>query len=527
VESAIRGAAEGTLNAPPAPQPQTVTIDAEPLALEELVRVAGGAQLQLGPAAQARIHESRAVVDRWVNGAELIYGLNTGLGHMRDVRMPVEALRASQPAIVALHAGAIGPGLPTSVVRAAMAVRVAGIARGGSGASHAVAEILVAMLNAGVHPLVPTVGSVGASDLMHMAAIGLVAIGGGEAEYRDELLPGGEALRQAGLVPVELEPKDGLALVSANGVSIGHAALVAARAEQAADLADVVAAVSLEAVRGNISIVDPVVARAKPVPGQAISAARIHGLLAGSERCLAGAAASVQDPLSFRVMPQVHGALRETNRYLADQVRIELAAMDDNPLVDVEGGRLLSNGNFHPLAMALAADALRPAVAHVGQLSDRRLNHIWTLITSAADLTDADTLEEAADYGGLLMRYAAAARYAELRELAGPVTLDISPLDLAVEDHATNATLAARRSDDALDLLDDMFAIELLAAADILRLSGLQAGRSGAGASAVLAELDEVRRTVGPRAPSHVLHAAVRARLYDRLLPAADETLAR
>jgi histidine ammonia-lyase len=125
------------------------------------------------------------------------------------------------------------------------------------------------------------------------------------------------------------------------------------------------------------------------------------------------------------------------------------------------------------------------------------------------------------------MRYAAAARYAELRELAGPVTLDIAPLDLAVEDHATNATLAARRSDDALDLLDDIFAVELLAAADILRLSGLQAGRSGAGASAVLAELDEVRRTVGPRAPSHLLHAAVRARLYDRLLPAADETLAR
>jgi len=503
---------------------EPVTIEGQPLAPREIVRVARGARLRLGPAAQQRIRASRAVVDRFVEGPALVYGLNTGLGHMRDVRMPADALRAYQPAIVMMHAGGIGPPLRREIVRAAMATRVAGIARGGAGASPAVAETLVAMLNAGVHPVVPTVGSVGASDLMHMAAIGLVVLGEGRAEYGGEVVEGADALRRAGIAPPQLEPKDGLALVSANGVSIGHAALVAARAEDAARLADLALAAALDAVRGNLSILDPVVARAKPVPGQAEAADHIRDLLRDSERCEPGSPASVQDPLSFRVGPQVHGAFRETVRFLLEQVRVELAAMDDNPLVDVEGGRLISNGNFHPLAMALAADSLRPAIGHVGQLSDRRLNHVWSQLVSGADLTDVDVLGRAADFGGLLMRYSAAARYTELRAMAGPVTLDVAPLDLAVEDHATNAPLAVRRTDEALGVLDDLLAVELLTCADILRLSAPDA-RLGLGVAAALAEVAAVRSEAGPRAPADELHAALRAGLYERILPAAERAI--
>jgi histidine ammonia-lyase len=499
----------------------TVRLDEEPLTPDEVVRVAQGARLELGPAARQMIKRSRAVVDRHVEGPELIYGLNTGLGHMRDQRVPVEALRAYQPAIVAMHAGGIGDPVRTEIVRAAMAVRVAGIARGGSGASPTVAETLVAMLNAGVHPRVPRLGSVGASDLMHMAAIGLVVIGAGRAEYQGELLPGDEALRRAGIAPATLEPKDGLALVSANGVSIGHAALVAARARDVARLADLALAVSLEAVHGNISVLEPIVARAKPVPGQSESAARVLAFLQDSQRCVAGGAASVQDPLSFRVGPQVHGALREVLRHVDEQVRIELAAMDDNPLVDVEGGRLISNGNFHPLALALAADALRPALAHVGQISDRRLNHLWTVITASFEVADVELLSQAPDFGGLLMRYAGAARYTELRAIAGPITLDVTPLDLAVEDHSTNAPLAVERSEAALAIVEDLLAIELLVAADSLRLGHVAADQLGLGVRAFLGELAALRDEIGQQSPPDELHAAVRARLFDRLLPSA------
>ena len=199
-----------------------------------------------------------------------------------------------------------------------MYVRVLGIAPGGSGASLAVADSLVSMLNAGVHPIVPEAGSVGASDLMHMAAIGEVALGRGRAEYRGTTMPGGDALRAAGLVPLTVGPKDGLALISANGVAVGRGALVADRATDIAEVADVAFVASLEATRGNPSIVDPAVAIAKGIAGQTAAMDHIRELLRGSDRCVPGGAGSVQAPLSFRVGPQVHGALRESIRAATD-----------------------------------------------------------------------------------------------------------------------------------------------------------------------------------------------------------------
>jgi histidine ammonia-lyase len=502
-----------------------VVIDEEPLRVEDIVDVAYGSELQLGVGARRRIEVAREIVDRHVAGPELIYGLNTGLGHMRDQRVPLESLREYQPAIVATHAGAIGPPLPASVVRAAMATRVAGIARGGAGASLAVAETIVAMLNAGVHPVVPQTGSVGASDLMHMAAIGLVVIGQGRAEYKTEILPGAQAMKRAGISPARLEPKDGLALVSANGMSIGHAALLVARAERVARMADLTLGMSLEAVRGNLSIVDPAVARAKAVPGQEVSANLIRAFLAGSERCKPGAAMSVQDPLSFRVGPQVHGALRETIGHLRSQVEIELAAMDDNPLVDVDSGRMISNGNFHPLAMALATDSLRPALAHVGQLGDRRMNHLWSVVMSSVDLSEMSGFVFRPDLAGLLMRYSAAVRYSELRDFAGPVTLDIAPLDLGVEDHATNAVLAVQRSELAIDLLDDILTVELLTSRAVLS-AAVSAGEAVApGVAKVLAELTLLDEELPGELAADQVHAAVKAHLYDRLLPIAEASV--
>ena len=364
-----------------------IELGAAGLTVPELCAIADGASVVLTRAARERIAAGRQVVDRAVAGEELVYGLNTGLGHLRDQRVPLEELGRYQAAMVRTHAGGIGARLPTRVVRAAMAVRAAGIARGGAGATLAAAETLVSMLNAAVHPVVPEVGSVGASDLMHMAAIALVAMGEGRAEHGGEDLDGASAMARAGIPVLHLAPKDGLAMISANGVSVGHGALVVTRAAKTAAVADAVLALSLEAVSGNPTIVDPAVAEAKGIPGQTEASEHIRALLDGSDLCRPGVPRSLQDPLSFRVAPQVHGAFRELARYTDAAVATELRAMDDNPLVSVADGRLISNGNFHPIAMGLAFDALRPAIAHVGQLSERRCGHLWDeLFTDLEDL---------------------------------------------------------------------------------------------------------------------------------------------
>jgi histidine ammonia-lyase len=505
-------------------EPDSVTISSSGLTVEQLVAIASGAPVSLADDARARIRASRAVVDAALNAPELVYGLNTGLGHMRDVRLPTDVLRDYQEAIVHSHAGAYGAPLRREIVRAAMAARVNGIARGGSGASPAVADTLIAMLNARVHPVVPSVGSVGAADLMHMAAIALVATGSGRAEIGGDVMPGSEALRRAGIAPLVMEAKDGLALISANAVAIAWGALVLDRVEAFGPLADLVGTASMEAIRGNPSVVDPVVAVAKPVPGQVASAAHIRALLVESPRTLPGGPASVQDPISFRVMPQVHGALHELVRFAREAVELELNAMDDNPLVSIEERRLISNGNFHPMVLALAFDALRPAIAHVGRLSDLRLSHLWAALFADPDLTTPAGLAAIAHQGGgPLLRYAAATSYSALRGLAAPASLDVPALDLGVEDHATNAPETVRLTEEAADRLEDILAVELLTASTVLRRS--VDNRTGIGTRTALRVLDDILDEVGREAPPDMVHATVRTALRPRLLPAVEAAI--
>jgi histidine ammonia-lyase len=267
------------------------------------------------------------------------------------------------------------------------------------------------------------------------------------------------------------------------------------------------------------------VALAKPIAGQRQSADSIRAFLDASDLFQPGAAASVQDPLSFRVAPQVHGAYREVGRALADAVETELASSDDNPLVVVDERRLISNGNFHPMVLALAADALRPAIAHVGQLTTRRVSQLWATLFANPEMLTLEAMRALTESGSALLVYAGAARYTELRALADPVTLDVPPLDLGVEDHSTNAPVAVFRTDSALDILDDLLAIELLTAQETMRHSST-IGRLGAGVQAALDALAVVRSDLGPRPPSEVLHAAVRDALHGRIVPAALDATA-
>ncbi len=482
----------------------TVRITQEPLPLEDLLAIAEGAQVELDDAVLDNIAAGRAVVDEALRAGAAVYGLTTQVGHGRNTRLDEEQIRGEQQFLIMSHSGGLGEPLPTEVVRAALAVRLNGIARGGSGASSAAARTLAAMLNAGVHPLVPRTASVGAADIGQMAGMAQVAVGTGRAEYRGSVLTGGEALRRAGIVPLVLSGKDGLALMSANGVSVGHGALVVARAARLAGAADVAAALSMEAVGANVSVLHPAVGLAKPIPGQIAAAGHLRDLLEGSALLDPRGARSVQDALSFRVVPQVHGALREYISAASSAVSAELNAAGDNPLVAIGERSLISNGNFHPIAMAIAFDALRIAVAHVGQLSDRRMTHLWDAFFGQVTAGPPPGIPY-----GLQVRYAAAASYAELRHLAAPATLDTPPLDVGIEDHGTSAPLAVTLTDRALGILEDILACELLLARDVLAAAPAPA-TLGSGTREALTMVDEAIAGAEPR--PEAVHGALRAK---------------
>jgi histidine ammonia-lyase len=352
-----------------------------------------------------------------------------------------------------------------------------------------------------------------------MASIGQVAIGQGHAEFEGVVLPGADALGRAGIEMLVLEPKDGLTLMSANGLSIGSGALTITKSGQLAELADVAVALSLEAVRGNPSVALPVVGEAKPYPGQIDACRAIRAALEGSSLLDEGSARSVQDPLSFRVAPQVHGAFRESIASARRAVEIELNSMSDNPLVDAQARTMVHNGNFHPMMLALTFDGLRVAVAHVGQLSERRMSHLWSAFFEClAGLGGPPAGGAVPELLGLSLRYPGAALAAELKQLAAPATLDIAPLDLGIEDHSTGAPLSVRKTIEALDLLEGILAIEVLLARDVLSMA-IPRPRLGAGTSAALHAAERALATdTHDRSPAGV-HRAMR----ERLLPAVLE----
>jgi histidine ammonia-lyase len=484
------------------------------ITVEELAGVAlDGATVEVDEAVWSRVRAGRAVVERALERGKPVYGLNTGLGPWKDQTAPLDSLNDYQRRIVFERAGATGPAMPDEDVRALMFTRIAGLAQGGSGATPGTIEVLVRMLNARVHPVVGETGSLGASDIGHMAMIADVAIGRGRARVNGETLPGAEALARAGIEPYELQPKDALAMVSANGASIGVGALTVLEAERLARLADVNAALSLEALTGNLSPFDDEVARAKPVPGQIEAARHVRELLSGSYLEDPDTAQSVQDPLSFRVVAQVHGALREQIAAAKEAVELELNSMDDNPLASVEQDTMLSNGNFHPMVLALAFESLRVGLAHVGMISERRLRHV----AAQGRETSPDfipTAEKEASPSPLdrlpnVTWTTPAMAVVELRRLAAPVTLD-GPTVVGVEDHHTLAPTAVFYARRSLRELETVLALEAVAAARALD-GRRELPRLGSGTRPLYQAARGVYDDVGPDAsPPEVVEAARR-----------------
>lgn len=442
----------------------TVQLDGRSLSLEAIEAVAAGESVGITSAAQKRVAAARDFVEREFAGGKAIYGVTTGFGRLANITVdPADAV-ALQVNLVRSHAAGTGEPLPIPFVRAASVLRANSLSAGHSGVQPATLDLIVAMLERGVTPVVPCQGSVGASgDLAPLAHMTLVLLGEGEAFYRDARLPGGVALEQAGLKPIELGPKEGLALVNGTQVMTGIAALGVIRAERLAAAADVIAAMSLEAYLGTERVFDRRLNDLRPHPGQERVAGNLRALLAGSEIVQSHVECGrVQDPYSFRCIPVVHGAVRDSIAHVRRIIEIEANSVTDNPLVFPEDGEFISGGNFHGEPVALAIDFLKIAASELASIGERRLY----LLLNAQDrglplfLTERSGLQS----GLMIVQYTAAALVNDNKGLAWPSSVDSIPTSAGQEDHVSMGMTSANNLPRVLDNVEGALACELLGA---------------------------------------------------------------
>jgi histidine ammonia-lyase len=459
-----------------------------------------------------RVRRSRAAVERALTRGRKVYGLNTYVGHLRDREIAPEDMIDYQHQLLAMHARGIGDPMAEYDVRALMLARIVGMSRGGSGAHPDIFATLIQMLNAGVHPVIPQGGSVGASDLTQMAAVGMVLIGRGDAIYQGEVMTGREALKEAGIPVCPLRPKDGLALISANGMSIGLGALAVVDLEKLCRIADAIACLSLEAIGGNLEPFREEVAAAKPFAGQIAAAAHMRECLAGSYLEGPRAEASVQDPLSFRVVPQVHGALREYVAIARRVVEVELNSAGDNPMVSLERDELISNGNFDPIVLGLSFETMRLALSHVAMLSERRINRLRFYGVPGGRMADWRKRFPFRPYQGPSV-HSAAAILAEIKHLSNPVTLATTLVNPDAEDHSTLAPQSVTLTRTVLNRLQTLLAIEAVMACDVLG-DAPELPELGAGSLTICEAVGDITHEMGDDASAAVFCEALRKRLF-------------
>jgi histidine ammonia-lyase len=398
-------------------------LDGEQLSIADVCAVAAGmgSPVALAPAAIGKMQASREPVERLAARDEPIYGVNTGVGQLADIRIPSQDLDQLQLNVVRSHATGVGPPLARSVVRAMMLIRANVLAKGLSGIRPLVAERLCDLLNRGVTPVIPEQGSVGASgDLAPLAHMALVLVGEGEAEYEGALLPGSEALARAGLEPLQFHPKEGLSLINGTQGMLAIGCLELQAAEVLAAAADVICGLTLDALRGTPRAFDARIHAARPQPGQMQSAASLQRLLEGSEiRQSHIACRRVQDAYSLRCAPQVHGAVRDAVAEARRVFSIELNSATDNPLVF--GEEIVSGGNFHGEPLALQLDFLAIALAALAGISERRIDRLVNPALNE-DLPPFLAGHAGLESGLMMTQVTAASLVAENRVLAHPAS---------------------------------------------------------------------------------------------------------
>lgn len=455
----------------------TVVIDGHGLTLEALVRVAReGEPVALAAASYGPMARSRALIEEQLRSGRPVYGVNTGFGKFSDVAIDDADVVLLQQHLVLSCCVGVGQPLPVEVVRGMLLLRANSLASGDSGVRPVVVETLLALLNAGVHPVVPSKGSVGASgDLAPLAHLALVLMGRGQAEYKGGVLDGAEALRRAGIAPLELHAKEGLSLCNGTQAMTALAGLAVYDAQRLADAADVVGALSAEALRAVVAAFDERLHRSRPHPGQLASAANLRRLLADSPAIRAAAHERVQDAYALRCMPQVHGASRDALAYVRGVVETEMNSVTDNPLIYADEGDILSGGNFHGQPVALAADFLGIAAAELADLSERRIERLLNPALNMglpAFLVEAGGLND----GLMVAQYAAAALVSENKVLAHPASVDSIPTSANQEDHVSMGTIAARHAREIVANAETVLGIELFCAAQAIDLRGVAPG---------------------------------------------------
>ncbi len=438
------------------------------LTIDQVIEVARGRRpVSLDADAADRMRASHAVIERLVEAEAPVYGVTTGFGDLADVRIDPGQTAELQRNLVRSHAAGVGEPLPDEVVRAMLLLRANALAVGLSGVRTDLVELLTAMLNAAVHPVVPSRGSLGASgDLAPLAHIALVLIGEGEATV-DGAGPGGggEALARAGLEPVELGAKEGLALLNGTQLMAGIGCLAHHDALRLALTADVIGAMSLEAMLGTGAAFDERLVAARPHPGQIASARHLRELMADSEiwdSHRSDTEHRVQDAYSLRCMPQVHGAVRDALAELERVLAVEINSATDNPLV-LPGGEVLSGGNFHGEPLALALDYATIAVTELASISERRTARLVDANLSGlpAFLAERPGVES----GLMIAHYTAAALVNELQTLSHPSSVDTIPTSANQEDHVSMGATSALHLRASTERAEQVLAIEALCAA--------------------------------------------------------------
>lgn len=447
----------------------SVLLDGETLTLDELERIAaGGTRVTLSEAARQRMQRSRELVDSFVASGKTVYGITTGFGVFSEVVIPPEETLELQRNLILSHCAGVGAPYPDPVVRAMMALRANALARGYSGIRLEVVEMLLSLLENDALPVIPSQGSVGASgDLAPLSHLAAAMMGVGQIRLRGEARRADSVLESLGLVPIEYGAKEGLAMINGTQAICAMGGLAMARARRLVDLADIAAAMSLDALKGTDAAFDERVQTARPHPGQIEVAARMRRLLEGSSiRESHRDCGKVQDAYSLRCIPQVHGAVRDAMRYALDTMRIEINSATDNPLLFVEEGDSISGGNFHGAPVALACDVAAIALTDLASIAERRIER---LVNPNLSELPAFLVERGGLHSGFMIaQVTAAALVSECKTLAHPASVDSIPTSANKEDHVSMGPTAAWKLDRVVENLAGVLAIELLCAAQAL-----------------------------------------------------------
>jgi histidine ammonia-lyase len=447
-----------------------VCIDGNHLTLQNLVDVCRkGYQVELCPDAQNDIKKSREKVDQFIESGKTIYGITTGFGKFSDVNISKEDSFILQKNLIITHAVGSGNALPNDIVRGIMLLRVNALAKGYSGIRLSTVQALIDMINKGVHPVIPEKGSLGASgDLAPLSHMVLPLIGLGKAEYEGVIMNGEEAMKRAGIQPVKLVAKEGLALINGTQVMTAIGALTLYDTLQISKIADIAAALTFEAVNGITTALDHRVHEVRPHMGQIVTAKNMLELLKGSQMTTVQGELRVQDAYSIRCTPQVHGASKDAFSYIEEKVLIEMNSVTDNPIIFEETG--ISGGNFHGQPMALAFDFLGIALAELADISERRIER---LVNPSLSGLPAFLVEKGGlNSGFMIVQYSAAALVSENKILAHPASVDSIPSSANQEDHVSMGTIGARKALEIYKNVRRVLAMELMCACQAIDLRG-------------------------------------------------------